>query len=560
VLDPSQMIEFRILGPLEARAEGVPLPIAGRNQRSVLTLLLLRANETVSSERLITEIWGEHPPPAAKAALQNAVSQLRKTLGPDVLLSRPTGYTLSVDPERTDLGRFERLTREAREAPPAERSRALREALDLWRGHALTDSELEAFAQEDARRLEELRLAALEDWLDAELALDHHSAVVAEGEPLLRANPLRERLRGQLMLALYRTGRQADALRVFHEGRRLLVDELGIEPGRPLQQLYGQILRQERILERAPTAVEESTDDFEEVWRAVLDGRVVPVLGTGVTLNGSNDPTIPARDQLAEYLARRFDCPREHAADLAKVAQYIVVTRGIGPLYDELHTIFDRDYEPQPVHRLLAELPPLLRERGAPQQLIVTTHYDQALERAFAEASEPFDVVSYISLGRDRGKFLHRSADGGARVIHLPNAYADVPLERRPVILKIHGEVDRDPARAGESFVVSEDDHIAYLAETGLGGVLPVTLAARLRRSHFLFLGYGLLDWSLRVFLHRLWSDGQADYRSWAVQPVVGQIEREFWKRRGVEPTGRSLDDFVALLRTQLADTAGAAR
>jgi len=280
----------------------------------------------------------------------------------------------------------------------------------------------------------------------------------------------------------------------------------------------------------------------------------VTVLGTGVTLNGGSD-YLPARDQLAAHLARTFDCPREHSGDLARVAQYVLVTRGVGPLYDELHSIFDRDYEPQPVHRLLAELPAMLRDAGKPQQLIVTTHYDCALERAFEDAGETFDVVSYISLGRDRGKFLHRSGDGGERVIHLPNAYAEVPLERRPVVLKIHGEVDRGPARASESFVVSEDDHIAYLAETGLGGVLPVTLAARLRRSHFLFLGYGLLDWSLRVFLHRLWSDGQVDYRSWAVQPAAGPVEREFWKKRGVVPSGRALDEFVSLLRVRLADS-----
>jgi DNA-binding SARP family transcriptional activator len=552
------MLEFRILGPLEVAADGVALPVAGRNQRSVLTLLLLRANETVSSERLITEIWGEQPPPTAKASLQNTIHQLRGMLGPDVLLRRPPGYLLSVDPERFDLSRFERLTRAALDADAAERARALKEALELWRGQALADSELETFAQDDVRRLEELRLAAHEDLFDAELALEHDAAIVPELERLLRANPLRERLRGQLMLALYRTGRQADALRVFHEGRRLLVDELGIEPGRPLQQLYGQILRQERVLERGTPAAEE-VDDSEEVWKAVLGGRVVPVLGMGVTLNGNANPGVPGRDQLAAHLARTFDCPREHSADLAKVAQYVVVAHGIGPLYDELHTLFDRDYVPQPVHRLLAELPPVLRERSAPQQLIVTTHYDNALERAFDDAGERYDVVSYISLGRDRGKFSHRSADGNVRVIQLPNAYAEVPLEERPVILKIHGEVDRDPSRAGESFVVSEDDHIAYLAETGLGGVLPVTLAARLRRSHLLFLGYGLLDWSLRVFLHRLWADGQADYRSWAVQPSVGRIEREFWKRRGVQPSGRSLDEFVALLRTQLAETEGAA-
>jgi hypothetical protein len=183
-------------------------------------------------------------------------------------------------------------------------------------------------------------------------------------------------------------------------------------------------------------------------------------------------------------------------------------------------------------------------------------NYDRALEQAFDEAGEDVDIVSYVSLGRDRGKFLHRSADGETRIIHLPNAYADVPLDSRPVILKIHGEVDRAPARDAESFVVSEDDYIAYLAETGIGGVLPVTLAARLRRSHFLFLGYGLLDWSLRVFLQRLWPDDQAGYRSWAVQPGAGSLEREFWRRRGVELIDAGLDDYVAPLDERLRSRA----
>jgi DNA-binding SARP family transcriptional activator len=549
------VLDFRILGPLEVTVEGVPVAISGRNQRSLLTLLLLRANETVSAERLVNEMWGEQPPKTAGTSLQNAVSQLRKVIGPDVLLTRAPGYVLAIRPEQLDLGRFEQLLREGRAAHGPERARLLGEALALWRGPPLADSELETFALGEAQRLEELRLVATEEWLEAQLEIGRHREIVADVEALLRVNPLRERLRGQLMLALYRSGRQADALKTYHEGRRSLVDELGIEPGRALQQLYAQILRQERILETTVAVTpEETTDDSEDVWNAILAGRLVPVLGTGVTLNGGADAHLPARDQLAAYLARTFDAPREHAGDLAKVAQYVVVTRGIGPLYDELHSIFDRDYEPQPVHRLLASLPPLLRGAGAPQQLIVTTQYDRALEQAFEEAGEPYDVVSYISLGRDRGKFLHRSAEGDERVIQLPNAYAEVPLERRPVILKIHGEVDRAPGRLTESFVVSEDDHIAYLAETGLGGVLPVTLAARLRRSHFLFLGYGLLDWSLRVFLHRLWSDGQVDYRSWAVQPAAGPIEREFWKKRGVEPSSRELDEFIALLRARFTD------
>lgn len=547
------VLGFRILGPLEVTADGEPLPVSGRNPRSLLAILLLRANEPVSAERLVTEMWGESPPRTAHASLQNAVSQLRRVLGPDALLTRSPGYVLAISPEQLDLGRFERLVREAGEALPADRARLLREALGLWRGPALADFELDAFAQDEGRRLEELRLAATEEWLGAELELGRDAAVIPQLEAHLRANPLRERPRGQLMLALYRSGRQAEALKCFHEGRRVLVDDLGIEPGRSLQQLYGQILRQERVLEPGLGHSEEPADDSGDAWQALVAGRLIPVLGTGATLDRGADGRA-AREQLADRLARTFDCPREHAGDLAKVAQYVAMTKGIGPLYDELHTIFDHDYEPQPVHRLLAELPRYLRASRIPQQLILTTHYDSALEQAFDDAGEAYDVVSYISIGRNRGKFLHRPAGDEPRVIELPNAYAEVPLDDRPVILKIHGEVDRRPTRESESFVVSEDDHIAYLAETGLGGVLPVTLAARLRRSHFLFLGYGLLDWSLRVFLHRLWPDGQVDYRSWAVQPFAGAVEREFWKRRGVETSGLSLDEFVSILRGRLAD------
>ncbi len=189
---------------------------------------------------------------------------------------------------------------------------------------------------------------------------------------------------------------------------------------------------------------------------------------------------------------------------------------------------------------------------GLPQPLVVTTNYDRALERAYSDADEAADVVSYVSLGRDRGKFLHRSADGDTRVIATPNVYADVPLDRRPVLLKIHGEVDLEPARDAESFVISEDDYIGYLTESGLGGVLPVTVAARLRRSHFLFLGYGLVDWSFRVFLQRLWPDEQPAYRSWAIQPAATPLERDFWRRRGLELVDAALDEQLERLRGRL--------
>jgi SIR2-like domain len=219
-----------------------------------------------------------------------------------------------------------------------------------------------------------------------------------------------------------------------------------------------------------------------------------------------------------------------------------------------LHAIFDRERAPGPVHRFLASLPATLRERGAPQQLIVTTAWDRSTERAFADAGEAIDVISYLALGRDRGKFVHHRAEGEAQVIHLPNAYTEVPLGERPVLLKIHGEVGLAPERDWESFVVSEDDYISYLAEAGIAGGLPVTVAARLRRSHFLFLGYGVVDWSLRVFLHRLWPDAQIGYRSWAVEQPSAVLEQEFWRRRGVEPVVAEIAGYAERLHGSILE------
>jgi DNA-binding SARP family transcriptional activator len=554
------VLHFRILGQLEVRDDEAALPLAGQRQRALLALLLVRANEVVPTETLVDLLWGERPPRTATTSLQNAVSQLRKLLGPSVLLTKPPGYLLDVDSSQTDVGDFERLLAAARDAGAEERARLLREALALFRGPPLAEFALENWAQPEIHRLEEVRLNALEDRIEADLELNRHAEVVGELEGLVAEHPLRERLRGQLMLALYRSGRQAEALQLYHTGRRALVDELGIEPSRRLQELYGQILRQEHALQ---PAVDEgrADDELGDVVAALLGGRLVPVLGAGANPGAQAPSGRPLPDDLAAALADAFGCPPEYAGALTRVAQWIAVTRGVGPLYDELHALLGHDAEPGPVHRLLAGLPPLLRERGIPQQLVVTTNYDRALEHAYADAGEPVDVVTYISLGRDHGKFLHRTAEGDSHVIHLPNAYADVPLESRPVILKIHGDVDVEPAATGDSFVVSEDDYIGYLVETGIGGVLPVTLAARLRRSHFLFLGYGVLDWSLRVFLHRLWPDEQVSYRSWALAAAPVGIERQFWRRHNVDLLPAPLEQALEPLRERLlaANAAGAA-
>ena len=445
---------------------------------------------------------------------------------------------------------------QARALEPEERSRKLVEALALWRGPPLADFTFEPFAQPEIRRLEGLQASALEERIDADLECGRHSELIGELEALIEAHPLREGLRAQLMLALYRSGRQAESLQLYHGTRSALVEELGVEPGRRLQELFSQLLRQDPALELGGALPSVGEDDhLEAVVKALAGGRLVIMLGPGVNASSAlpeNGHGLPKRDQLTARLAEAFGCPPEHAGELTKVAQYAAITRGVGPLYDELHALLDVDQAPGPVHRFLAELAALTREAGGPQPIVVSTNYDRAMERAFDEAGEQIDVVTYMSIGRDRGRFVHRSADGELHVITTPNAYADVPVDTRTVLLKVHGEVDLEPARDAESFVVSEDDYISYLAETGISGVLPVTLAARLRRSHFLFLGYGLVDWSFRVFLHRLWPDEQPAYRSWAVQAEPGPLERDFWRRRAIELVDLPLEDEVDRLRIRM--------
>jgi DNA-binding SARP family transcriptional activator len=526
-------VKFRILGPLEVYADQ-PVAIRGRKQRALLTILLLHANEVVSIDRLVNDLWGETAPRTATASLQNAVSALRKILGDNVLLTRPGGYALSIDPGQLDLARFERLVADARGLPVEDRARALREALSLWRGPALAEFAYEAFAQDEIRRIEELRLATIENRIDADLDLGRHGELVGELETLVAQNPLRERLRSLLMLALYRSGRQADALNAYQEARRTLVHEVGIEPGPALQQLHASILRQDRALSSAPRAP-TAGDHFEEVSKALLAGRLVPVMGADV-------------GELADRLAERFEYPADEAHELPRVAQYIALMQGSGPLYDELHALVGAVAATH-VHRFLASLPPLLRERGLPHQLAITTGYDLALEEALLDAGEQFDVVSYLAAGRHRGRFCHVSPDGAVRPIDVPNTYAtELSLEHRTVVLKLHGGVDPRATREWESFVVTEDDYIDYLADSDVAAAVPVALAAKLRRSHVLFLGYGMREWNLRVVLSRLWEGGSLTYRSWAVVPAARPLEHQFWRERGVDLLEMPLEEYVDTL------------
>jgi YVTN family beta-propeller protein len=254
-------VRYRLLGPLEISDGDRPLALGEGRQRSVVTLLLLHRNEAVSSDRLIDALWGDRPPATAAKILQNHIAQLRRALGDRDsrrLVTRGRGYLLEVADGELDLDRFERLVDEGGGAlasdRPADAARLLREALALWRGPPLADVAYEAFAQPEVARLEERRAAALEQRIDADLALGRHADLVAELEGLAAKHPLRERLRAQLMVALYRCGRQADALEAFGYARRALLDELGVEPGPPLRELQEAILRQAPELAPAPHA------------------------------------------------------------------------------------------------------------------------------------------------------------------------------------------------------------------------------------------------------------------------------------------------------------------
>jgi hypothetical protein len=286
-----------------------------------------------------------------------------------------------------------------------------------------------------------------------------------------------------------------------------------------------------------PRIAEVAADEshFEEVASALLAGRLVPVLGEDAS-------------PLAERLAHRFNYA-EDGLELARVAQFVALTKGAGPLYDELHALLDVSTAPTPVHRFFASLPKVLRERGLSYQLLVTTSYDLALEQALLDAGEEFDVVSYLASGRERGRFCHRDPSGATRVIDLPNTYAtELSLERRTVVLKLHGGLDGTLDREHESFVVTEDDYIDYLARGDVGSAIPVALAAKLRRSHFLFVGYGMREWGLRLVLDRVSGGEQFAYRSWAVVPEERPLERQFWRSRDVDLVELHLADYVDAL------------
>jgi len=282
-------MQFRVLGPVEVvDDEGRMVALGGARQRALLAALLLHANEVAPLDRLIEELWGENPPATRSKALQVAVSHLRKSLGDGILETRANGYLLRVEPEQLDLAQFERLRESARAelaaGRPEQARRSLRDALALWRGPALADVADELFARADAERLEELRLLAVEGRIEADLAAGRHPDLVPELEALISRHPLRERLREHLMLALYRSGRQAEALALYRDTRRMLSDELGIEPGPRLHELERAILRHDPGLEPSLARGADAVVTTRRRRRRAAGAGAVVVAAVGVAL------------------------------------------------------------------------------------------------------------------------------------------------------------------------------------------------------------------------------------------------------------------------------------
>ena len=416
-------MEFRILGPLEVWDGGSEVSLGGPKPRALLAALLLSPNEVVSADRLIDDVWGEDSLERGAAALRVNVSRLRKALPPDVLATRSPGYVLRVEPDELDLHRFERLVEEGRSLRArgfaADGSERLREALSLWRGAPLADFTYETFAQTAIARLEEIRLAAFELRIESDLALGRHDELVGELETLVAEHPLRERLWIYLMTALYRSGRQAEALDAYRAARRALVDGLGIEPSAALQELEGAILRQDPSLNLEARSAVSGASERSILVTLAPDTRVDALLAVAGQL--ARDP--PRVVVLARLVADAVELPsasawleeRRSALEaegiVARAASFTATAPG--EELARLATQLDVDL-------LLAEAPDELLDDGAPDEqltaLLEESPCDVALLVARDAAPEgpvlvPFGGAEHDWAAVELGAWLARAND-----------------------------------------------------------------------------------------------------------------------------------------------------
>jgi class 3 adenylate cyclase/DNA-binding SARP family transcriptional activator len=404
-------MELRILGPLEVLDEDRPVPLGGTRQRALLAILTTRANEVVSTDRLVEDLWGETAPAGAANALQAAVSRLRRALQParpganatPVLVTRAPGYVLEADPETIDAARFERLADEGTRAlaagDPAVASTLLAEALELWRGPALADFTYEPFAQEEIARLEELRMAATEDRLEADLACGRHAEVIGELQALAAHHPLRERLRAQQMVALYRTGRQSEALETYRQYRETTAEELGIEPGPELKELELKVLRQDPGLLAPPKPPPPVPIEPTEA-AAPEARRVVPAVRKTVTIVFADlaDSTALAErldpEALKTVIGRYFEVARDalhrHGGTVEKfIGDAVMAVFGI----------------------------PLLHEDDALRAVRAAADLDAALAELNDELERDWELRLAVRVGVNTGEVVAGEAADGAPLV-----------------------------------------------------------------------------------------------------------------------------------------------
>jgi hypothetical protein len=306
----------------------------------------------------------------------------------------------------------------------------------------------------------------------------------------------------------------------------------------------------------------------DEVWYGDLAmeltaGRLTPFLGAGVNLVGVDRHLpfqpglrLPDAAELAMYLAtrRRYELKPGETPELIKVAQSVSSRLGRAPLYDDLHQLFDHDFPPTPVHDVLARMPEYLRDnQGLEYPLMITTNYDDALERAFRARGEPFDVLTYVATGKNLGSFLHLDPTGSTELVKEGKTYDAIDLTQRTVILKLHGAVWRaaKTALAADSYVVTEDDYIESMTGDVMDA-LPHSVGARMEACHYLFLGYSLRDWNLRAMLRRIWKEHDGENKSWAVEREADEVEVKAWRDRDVDILEIDLGVFVEALSNEL--------
>lgn len=301
---------------------------------------------------------------------------------------------------------------------------------------------------------------------------------------------------------------------------------------------------------------DENETHYKNIVRELLRGKIAPFFGQGVNWYGrapseswQNAHTVPSGEELARHLAQNFDYDEMDAMDLLRVSQYIAVTLNMTALYDELRKIYSVEYRPTPLHRFWAELPAQLRAHGPLEfyPIVITANYDKLLEKAFEDEDEPYDSLTYLAEGEDRGKFLHRTYEGVEHLVEDPSAYRRMRLDERTTIVRVHGATSlANPAH--ESFVITED-HYLELFQTDVASLLPRTVMARLKESYLVFMGCNLRNWNLRGLLYRL---AKTKYRPWLIQPQIRPADKEYWRELNVHVMDLPFETFLLNLSTRL--------